>query len=173
MDTIRNLAIILAATAVIAASAFLVTRPEHIKTSPNLGAITGPDIASSYLKWGRGLGSAVYPVRNTLSVGTTTSCAIQAPAATSTLESFAAQITGGQQVAVTVNLTKGAAMQASTTALSSNYSLAAGAQLAIVASTTPETNRVIPPNTWVQVNVFGGSGTASSTGNCTAVFRTI
>ena len=116
--------------------------------------------------------------RRALSVGTTTSCAIRSPNATSTLKSFVARITGGHQVSVVANVTKGAAMQASTTAISTNTTIAAGAQATIIATTSAtsaveENNRTFAPSNWVQANFQGGVGTASTTGVCQAVFETV
>jgi hypothetical protein len=157
----------LSALVVVVASSFFDTDKEHTQ----FGALAGPDIMSPYLSWG---GVRIYQAQGSLKQGTTTSCSIQTPASTSTLQSFVALITGGHDVAVTANLTKGAAMQASTTALSSNHAVTAEGTLTLMASTTnAESTRVLAPNSWVQVNVFGGVGTASTTGTCQASFQEI
>ena len=133
-------------------------------------AISGPDLPGNYFSFG---GYTWFGAKGNLATGTTTPCSIQSPASTSTLESFGARIEGGQQVAVAVTLSKGAAQQASTTAISGSFALAANAQGTYVASTTPETTFILAPHTWIQVNIVGGSGTASSTGSCSAAFRVI
>ncbi len=108
--------------------------------------------------------------RETLSTATTTPCSLQSPAATTTLQSFTANFTVGSTTAKSIIFTKGAAMQATTTALSGNLALAADAQGTFKASTTPELDMVISPSNWVQVSMVGGSGTDSPTGTCTAIF---
>lgn len=140
---------------------------------PNVGGLAGPNIPSLYLQWGLGLGSQVYPVRSQLTSGTTTPFSAQSPAATSTIESFACTVTAGTSTAQTLTLSKGVTQQASTTALSNSISVAAGAQGEVIASSTPDSTRIIAPNNWVQFNSKGGVGTSNQDGFCTVVFRLI
>lgn len=110
-------------------------------------------------------------VRYALSTASTTSCVIKSPVATSTLVLASAVVTGNQ-AAESINFTKGNSMQASTTALSSTFAIAAAGRFSGIASTTnPEDTRTFNPNTWLQINIFGGSGVASSTGTCQATFE--
>lgn len=140
---------------------------------PQVGALAGPEIPYDHLTWGLGLGSTVYPVRSALVTGTTTPFSAQAPAATSTEESFSCQTTNSTSTTQSFILTKGLGMQSSTTALSNTLTVSAGATQAIIASSTPDSARVIAPNNFVQFNAIGGTGFSNLTGFCTVVFRII
>ncbi len=146
----------------------LVFKP--VSPAPRPGAVAG---AESYFQTETHNGINYAFNRVSMNTASTTSCSFKTPTATSTLVSASA-VVKGNQASETVNITTGTAMQASTTALSGNFALAAGAQITVVASTTnSEATRALNPNTWVQVNIFGGVGVASSTGICTAVFQSL
>lgn len=138
--------------------------------APKSGALSGPDLPYSYIGVG---GLQMFAARGNLNTASTTSCAIQAPAATSSLQYFAANFTGGNQVTVTATLTTGNAMQATTTQLGNSLSIAAGALGSLMATTSSAANFILGPNAWVQVNTTGGAGVSSTTGTCSAEFYVI
>lgn len=166
------------AGALLISTIFWVTLPSKtVKTvevkdvsSEALGALTGPDIPYQYISVG---GVQMYSANVAFTTGTTTPCAIQSPAATSTLVMFGAQFDTSTTSATTVRFTKGTAMQATTTALSGQLALAANAKGEFVASSTPEATFIIAPNNWVQVSLVGGSGTVSPVGSCVAQFTVL
>lgn len=118
--------------------------------------------------------STTFNYRLPLRTSTTTVCAIQSPAGTSTIEHFSVQFLVGSTSAKTIALAKGAAPQASTT-LFTQMPLAADAQGSFIASTTAITqdNLVIAPLNWVNVHMIGGAGVDSPVGSCTAIFRVL
>lgn len=111
---------------------------------------------------------------DTLSQATTTICALQAPAATSTLEAASLSLTIGTTTASTITFAKAATAFATTTQLYT-YNVSAGAQAAIsLPATTTQANMdkyVFAPNTYFVVGMQGSAGTFSPTGVCSAVWR--
>lgn len=121
--------------------------------------------------------------RSTLAVSTTTPCAIQSPAATSTLQIGSVKFTVGTSTAMTVTMAKAATAFATTTLLGQAVAIAAGAQGTLVASTTASNlvnnDFVFAPSQWFVVGVAGAitAGDAAGTGfvpagSCTAEFAT-
>ena len=144
-----------------------------VKNEPAVGALAGPNIPSNYLKW---CGVAIYSGATALAVGTTTVCAIQSPAATSTLIRASILLTTSSTTASTVTLAKAATAFATTTSLGQHV-VAANAQGAIQASTTLAVglndNTVFGPNQWFVVGMAGGVGTFSPVGQCQATWQTL
>ncbi len=135
-----------------------------------LGAAAGPDIISPYLRWG---GVATYRSAQAMNSATTTVCALRAPRATSTLESFiaATEVSSTSAVLATLALSgvNDEAPSASTTALVTFASVAANAKgLYTQASST-----VVNPGQWVVLTFKGGSGTFSPTGSCQATWQSL
>ncbi len=169
MDKIITGIIAAVVAVIVVISAGVFTKPADQTNTPPLGSVTGPD-SQFQTETHNGISFAFNRIGM---IASTTSCVIKSPAATSTLL-FASAVVKGNQTAETINITTGTAMQASTTALSGNFSIAAGGQAAIYASTTnSEATRTFNPNTWLQVNIFGGGGVASSTGTCQATFENL
>lgn len=179
MDKFRNLILILAGVAVVAASYVVVTRPaEKPVGNPPLGALSSPDISSPYISWGgvRTWGAHT----DNLAAGTTTVCALQSPAATSTMRlgvirfNFASTTNN-----VVVDLAKGTTFNATTTILGS-ASLSSGVQATFVASSTANTlvdgQYVFAPNQWFVVGLKGGLGGVTGSapsGACSAQWTEI
>lgn len=132
-------------------------------TTTTVGAYPGPD--SSFPCESHN-GVTTCSERRALLLGTTTPFAYRTPTATSTLRSLSCATTGATTTGQTFVLTKGSGMQASTTAISNSITVAAGANGSVVASSTPELLRVFNPNSWVQFNAIGGTGTSNLTGTC-------
>jgi hypothetical protein len=112
-----------------------------------------------------------------LNQATTTVCAIQSPAATTTLQSAGISFTVGSTTAAIVSLAKATSAFATTTSLG-QASLAANAQGTFTASTTKLLDvpldglSVFAPSTWFVVGMAGlGSQTYTPTGVCQAVFQ--
>lgn len=145
-----------------------------IVQEPKAGSIASPDIPSPYLKWGAVQGVRTWPTAQPFATATTTVCAIQSPAATSTLAYPSGVLfTTSSTTAVTVTLAKAATAFATTTALGT-HAIAANAQGHILASTTPAGNLnsdlVFGPNQWFVVGMQGGVGSFSPVGVCQATF---
>lgn len=139
----------------------------------SFGALTGPDIASPYLRWG---GVPLFHASEPMASATTTVCAFRGPASTSTLDKFTANFVVSSTSASTLTLALGASTDAQPSATSSTVlplsasSISANAQ-AFVTSTTSSSAQVVGPNQWVLLSMKGGSGTFSPTGVCQARFE--
>lgn len=148
--------------------------------SKPIGALTGPEIASPYLAWG---GVYHYAAATALTNATTTPCAIQSPAATSTLSESMIKITIASSTATTWTLAKSLTPYATTTVLIPNTTLGSGVQgvMGFFGTSTPAGGTPIPdptyvfsPNTYLVWSVAGvnPSGTGLS-GVCQAEFTAI
>lgn len=129
-----------------------------------LGSVSSPDIQSPYFSYGDvrfWAGST-----NNLAQATTTVCAIQAPASTSTLQYGSIRFSVGSTTASLVTFAKAATAFATTTSLG-QFTVAANAQGTAFASTTLGT-AIFAPNEWFVVGMQGGVGTFSPTGRCLA-----
>lgn len=142
--------------------------------TPKVGALASPNIPSPYLTWG---GVAHWAGSSTsLIQATTTVCAIQSPAATSTLNAAYAAFSISSTTASTVTIAKASTAFATTTVLE-REPVAANAQADIMVaanySNLATSTLIFAPNTWVVVGMEGGTGTFSPTGNCGAEWRQI
>lgn len=140
--------------------------PGTSATGKNLSAVASPDIQSPYVCWG---GSCNWAGSMAMNPATTTICAFQSPAATSTLESILASITEGTTTATKVSIGFGTNSNSSSTVLVADRGLAANEKLfTFSASSTP-----LSPYTWVTVTQQGGAtgGTFTNTGTCAINFQ--
>lgn len=135
--------------------------------SATLGAISSPDLPYNYIGVG---GVRYYSYSRDYTVSTTTVCAIQGPAATSTLTHAGALFTTASTTASIVTLARAATAFATTTSIGSIAIAANGTALA-VGSTTPAV--AFGPNQWFVVGMQGGTGTFSPVGQCYAQFIAI
>ena len=104
---------------------------------------------------------------------TTSLCAIKSPAATTTLERIAWQITGGTTTAATIDIGTSTTAYATTTNLVSATAVASGAQAYKYWTPVGGTvnDAMMSPNTWVNVMTAGaGLNGYTYTGKCEAVF---
>lgn len=147
------------------------------KDGVQVGAVSSPDIGSYAVIGGSVLrGGAT----KSLTQATTTVCAIQSPAATSTLLAGSIKFSVSSTTASTITIGKATTPFATTTLLRTE-SVGANAQATIpFASSTSvasaaawaleQTNLTFAPNTYVVVGMAGGTGTFSPTGECRALF---
>lgn len=149
--------------------------------TPLLGAATSPDISSPYFSYG----DVRHWGRKTISLtqATTTVCALQSPAATSTLMSGGINLSVSSTTASVVTIAKAATQYATTTAIATSTPIA-NALLNLPAATTTTialnlplaiTDRIFGPSTWFVVGMADGTaeataGTFSPTGICQATF---
>lgn len=178
---IKNIITSIVVAALVAGAAFFVG-PARTETVNKVGALAGPDIPSQYLQWG---GVYVYNYRQTLQQGTTTVCAIQTPAATTTLRWASIRVDLASSSATVLDIGNSASTGATTTKIGTTYAIAAGAQAFVQASTSPTgTLPVFAPSNWLVVKIGGGvtggnTATAAQsagfvpTGACTATFEAI
>lgn len=163
--------IVSAAVALLVCIAAFQLAPGSVQTvvKEKLGAMSGPDIASPYFSFGgvRHWGARI----ETLNTATTTVCALQSPAATSTLLEGSIKLTTSSTTASRITLARAATAFATTTLLGS-VDVAAGAQASLVASSTPTTQGadVFPPSTYFVVGMQGNVGTFSPVGSCNATW---
>lgn len=141
------------------------------QAAPSLGAVSSPDINSPYFSFGQVRLWAAHT--DSLTAATTTVCALQSPAATSTLLKGSVSFSVSSSTATIVTMAKATTPYATTTSLGSAI-LAAGAQGTFNATTTPvvgvDDKVVFAPNSYFVVGMAGGVGTFSPTGTCQAVW---
>lgn len=142
-----------------------------LRESGSLGAVASPDIPSPYISWG----GLRYWNRHTTSLtqATTTVCALQSPAATSTLSHASIRFTVGTTTNAGVVMAKAATAYATTTALGGTMTLLANEQGTVIASTTVQS--VFAPSTYLVVGMTdqtaeATAGTFSPSGVCQATF---
>ncbi len=179
MNTLKTI-VVAAVVAVIAAAgtfAFLPTRTEVIT---KLGS-SGNYVASPVFTFGD---VRAYAGRQELRQASTTICAIQSPAATSTLRFANVKVNIGSSTALILDIAQATTQYATTTKIGTTYNIAAGAQAFVQASTSPAAGAttVFAPLTWLVVKAQGGvtagdfataAGSAGfvPTGSCTATWE--
>jgi hypothetical protein len=145
----------------------------------SVGAVSGPMMPFDHIQWGLGYGIRIYPTAIGLTTASTTVCAIQSPAATSTLQSAGILLTTASTSATTWSLGIASTAYATTTQIGSDYVVSASAQAFINASTTPSAGgvEVIAPNQYLVWSETGGitagdAGTGfAPVGRCHATFE--
>lgn len=141
------------------------------KDGVTVGAVASPDIMSPYVSWGS---VRQWAARDAdLTAASTTICAIQSPAATSSLMHASVVLEVSSTSASTLTMAKASTAFATTT-LMGREAIAANAKALIVASTSPTTYEanIFNPNQWIVVSMEGGAvgTTFSPTGVCEAVW---
>lgn len=126
----------------------------------NLGAVSGPDMPFSYLSWG---GVEEYRLRQKMVTSTTTPCAIQSPAATSTLHFAYVDMDTSTSSNSIVTIAKAASAFATTTGITTR-AVTANTQAFIAASSSI----VFEPSQWLVVGMQGNAGNYSPAGDCLA-----
>lgn len=141
--------------------------PQVVVQQP-AGAVSNPDISSRYFSYG---GVRHWGAKTTsLTQATTTVCALQSPAATSTLQlGSGVRLDVSSTTASTVKLAKASVpYDVSSTALGI-ANVSANAQATVVATSSADAF-VFSPNQYFIVQMSGGTGTFSPSGNCQATF---
>ena len=139
--------------------------------APVVGAVSGPILMSNYFGFG---GLTMWGAQtSSLKQATTTVCALQSPAATSTLMYGSIKLNVSSTTASTVTLAKATSAFATTTSLGS-ASVAANGQATVVSLRTAAGGDALAetfaPSTWFVVGMAGGTGSFSPSGTCQAVW---
>jgi hypothetical protein len=156
----------------IAGSSKDVIVPEvKVNVPSTLGALTSNVIPAFDLTVGD---LRTWSYNRDFTAATTTVCAIQAPAATSTLVYGAVKLDVSSTTASTVTVAKATTAYATTT-LIREASVSANAKATVLMASTTEsalaqTNRIFGPNEYVVIGMAGGIGTFSPEGSCVAKF---
>lgn len=151
-----------------------VTIIKEVATGNNLGAASSPDISSPYFSVG---GVREWFYQMDLKPASVTVCSFLSPAATTTLRAVTARFDSIAAYATVWQWGVGTVSTATTTNLTTPYSIAANAQGALVATTTVTSlvDGIVAPRTYVNLNV--ATGTVSSvfapSGKCKITFREI
>ena len=139
---------------------------------PSYGALAGPDLPSNYFSFG---GVRDWAGFESLLQGSSTICAIQSPAATSTLNHGSLRFAFASSSAISVDLARGTTQYGTSTLIGTTYAVAAGAQATIVASSTGSVAgdaTIFPPSTWfiARINQWSASSGVlnAPTGTCQA-----
>lgn len=152
-------------------------RPQPVESRPPFGSLTGPDIQSPYLA----INSVRHEYRGaSLTLATTTPCAFQSPAATSTLVHASLAVTVASSTATTWTVAKASSAFATTTRLGT-FSLSSGSLGTMIASSTQtsvsgdakvvDDVSVFSPNTWLVWSKAGDTPAGTGLGGvCRAEF---
>ena len=149
-------------------------RPATIETVVKevpAGAVTGPVINSPYVTLG---GVTQWNYRNAMDRATTTLCAFQSPAATSTLDYVGYIINTGTSTAATIDVAKGTTRWATTTLLVTGTSVASGAtkEISWTSAGATAADDIMAPNTFVLVKTASaGLGGYTYGGICSVRFQ--
>lgn len=158
------------AVAALVLSGVAVLKPQADIKSP-LGALTGPDIPSSYLNWG---GLRTYNYSAAMASASTT-CSFVSPAADSVLVFAAANVAAAPLGTTQYEWGIAATAYATTTSLGRGV-IASGAQGSLIASTTQvntgsivDQTTLLPGGTYVNLKV-GTSTPTGQSGKCFVQF---
>jgi hypothetical protein len=164
MDIIKTIAIATVVGIISVAGGYMLNKPTVEQPRSPVGAVSSPDIMSPYFSVG---GTRFWSAStNSMTQATTTVCALQSPAATSTLVSGSAQFDVSSTTASLITFARSVG-SATTTSLGT-FNLSANAKGYGVASST--SNSTFAPNTYFVVGMQGNSGTFSPTGSCRALW---
>jgi len=147
--------------------------------SSQLGALVGPDIPYPYLKWG---GVADEARSMEISKASTTLCSFTSPAGTSTLTFASINMTTATGSVIVIDIGKSTLIDATTTLVSTKFTLAADKVGTIVASgsATQIPDWIFEPNRRLNFKYGGSGGTLTGanksndnvfTGQCKANFK--
>lgn len=149
--------------------------PAGVSAAPTLGSVTGPDLYSPYFNVN---GVSTFYESKGLSQATTTVCSIRSPRnATSTLLSGGVRFrVASSSNAVVVDLARSVDGFASTTKIGTTYTVGAGAQATIIASSTGSVAgdaTIFPPGTYFVAKMDNGFAATNNapTGVCHATFE--
>lgn len=172
-----NLALVLAVLAVVIGG---VAYTKHVSTTvvnnPVVSSVASPDILSPYFSFGgvKNWGGRT----DALTQATTTICAIQSPASTSTLQFASIRLSVSSSTASRLVMAKAANAFATTTSLGSAV-FPANTPGTLIATTTPadalDEDKTFGPLQWLVVGMQdntpeAGAGTFSPTGTCVATW---
>lgn len=169
----KNLLITVVLALVVSFGVSYLNPSEVVKTivEKQVGAVSSPVLNSSYFSFG-GVMQHAYRVK--MNTATTTLCAVQSPAATSTLVYAGYQILVGTSTAANIDIAKGNTSAATTTLLVTGTSVGSGATKEMSWTTAGATaaDDIMAPSTWVLVKTAtpGLSGYTYN-GTCSVVFQ--
>jgi hypothetical protein len=168
MDTLKALTLFVAALA-LGVSGWVVTHiPQPTPTvQPPFGALSNTEFPTNWI----GIGGAHTYEQNASLSNASTTCAIQGPAATSTLQAAQIRFDTGSSSALIVEIGVGT-LDATTTLVGTTYNIGASKAAFIQASTSPAAGAatVLAPNQWLNFKVGGGGVGSTFSGTCQAEF---
>ena len=150
---------------------------ERVIQEKQLGALAGPDIPYPYFSFGdvrqHALGASLTSATSSSVTGFIL-CAIQAPAATTTLVAATLRV-NGNPYSNEFEISRSTTNTATTTRLALLVSAAADVEVIATTTATALTNGVVIPNSYIMFAVATGTPSTSWTraGKCSAVFREI
>lgn len=149
---------------------------KEIVQVPQIGALSGPDIMSPYLRWG---GVPIFAASQKPTAATYNFCALQSPAATSSLIMGGVRLSVSTSTAGSIFFAKATTATASTTQIGTDNAIAANSQVMLIASTTVGSaaqTEVFAPNTYFIVGYKGeaaaGISNLAPQGVCQARWQT-
>lgn len=181
MNTSR-IAVALSVLALIVAGGAVVLPEREIQTQtivqkdgrPAVGALSGPDISSPYLRWG-GV-QRVQARTEAMNAASTTICSIQSPSSTSTLEFVAFQPSTATTAAVTIRAYKSVSKWITTTNLAQAGFSASSLDALMSTSTGVGANGIFSPDTYLvftSTPTAGGAGAYTAVGACQAAWTVL
>ena len=144
---------------------------EKVIEKASFGALSGPDIISPYLRWGD---LAHFATRISLAKATSTVCALQSPASTSTLVATGLSLTTGTSTAVTLRIATSTTAFATTT-LHQTISLGSGVMGAFNYAPTTTVLQIMSPSQYIVWDAAGfiGADTTKFLGTCFAEWEVL
>lgn len=138
------------------------------------GALAGPIIPFPYIQWG---GVTRWAAIDNFAASSTV-CAIQAPAATSTLKSATMLFFSAPAYSTSYEIGESTTLNSTSTPIVASYTSGAGGTISQIIATTTVTalpDGIVPPNAWINFNLSTStaSGMNQATGECTATFDQI
>lgn len=157
--------------AALALGAVLFLGPEPVVETP-LGAVSGPD--SSFPCESHNGVTRCFATMG-MRVGTTTTCSLKSPNASSTLVTSQARFIIASSSAALVEMGRASDNGATTTLLArQNFAAGAGGSLIATTSATALTDGIVAPNSFINVRITGAGGATAATaptGVCQATFE--
>lgn len=167
---IKNIIVACVAIVLTCGVAFATLHTEKVEApSTSLGAVSSPDIPSPYVSWG---GVRNWAGHTDVLANASTTCSIQSPAATSTLDYASISFVTASTSALQIEFGSDTTGFATTTRIGNLLTLAASSQGTFVASTTNAANSplIFAPNTYMNVKIGGGGVGTTAVGNCQAAW---
>lgn len=137
-----------------------VTQPQKV------GSLSGPDISSPYISVN---GLQTWSQNIPMVQGASTTCLYQTPNSTTTLSALSYRFTLASTSAAQVEMGKSSGPDATTTLFGTTYTVAAGAQATVEASSTAGAAgdlMILAPSSWIAVKIAGGALGSLPVGSC-------
>lgn len=111
--------------------------------------------------------------RQAVNVASTTLCSIKSPSSTSTLTYASLATFNSTSSAIIITIARSNDSNSTSTQIGQNYNVAADLRAVVQGSTTPASQTLFAPNTFMNIAAKGGNGTFTLGGFCNAAFTEV